>query len=95
MRSARSGGESAASASFTEVVDPMNDYRSIQHPEISPLRRQIARQRDQVLDLDIMVDAARSELNQTVVRLGEAVRRRDEACRHLARLLEWSEDAAA
>jgi hypothetical protein len=55
------------------------------------LLRHIARQRDQVLDFDILVDDARQTVNRAVADLRAAVYHRDRATVHLAHLIELCE----
>jgi hypothetical protein len=53
---------------------------------------EIARQRDLVLDLDIVVDDTRLVLNHCVEEFRKAVCARDHAARHLAKLIDWHEE---
>jgi hypothetical protein len=56
------------------------------------LRREIARQRDRVLDWEIVVNDARSTVDRSVEGLRTAVAERDRAAEHLTRLMAWAAD---
>jgi hypothetical protein len=58
------------------------------------LAAEIARWQDRVIDADLAVDAARTDLERAVAGLQDAVRDRDRAVRHLQRLIGWHGKAA-
>jgi hypothetical protein len=59
------------------------------------LREAIERWRNNVIDLDVLVDDKRLALNRAVDELRVAVRERDRGTEHLARLIDWSDEVEA
>lgn len=70
----------------------MNRKRTVPHRHLPAA---IERQRDQVLDLEAIVDSARRTLNEAIAELHTAVRERDRAAEHLQQLVAWQEETAA
>lgn len=58
------------------------------------LRTAINRQRENLIDLNIVVDDARSDVNRAVERLQVAVRERDRGAAHLQHLEHLEHEAA-
>lgn len=75
----------------------MLSHTNIHAPSITrsraALRRAIARQRDAVLDWDIVVDDARRDVDRALEALREGVRERGRAAVHLAHLCDLDETA--
>jgi hypothetical protein len=59
------------------------------------MRRNIQCQRDKVIELEILLDIARAQVDDSVIALHEAVIERDRAVVHLQHLLEMADQEAA
>jgi hypothetical protein len=77
----------------TDTIPQPTDHRDGR--DRATLRDEIARQRDLVIDLDVVVDIRREGVDLAVDDLREAVRQRDTAAVHLDRLLAWHDELAA
>jgi hypothetical protein len=81
-----------------ETRTKMGSQSESQHPPSNTRRRlqtHIARQRDVVLDYEIVVDDPRAALDRHVQALRTAVRDRDRAAVHLANLIAWHDELEA
>jgi predicted sulfurtransferase len=55
----------------------------------------VARWRENLIDLDVVVEDARQRVEAALAEWRDAVRERDRAAAHLAHLVEWAARAAA
>ena len=82
-----------------QIERPTSTRRTVEHPQrstvdVAELVSQIARQRDSVLDLEIVVDDARHHVDRAVEAQRVAVQERDAAAAHLKQLVEWFDESA-